>query len=81
MGDVTIGLYGQDFGNEKSQLSSELDDLMHDPGMIARRKEQEFQKSNFDYEHKLKEHLYQFENRQHDSALDGDNHGDAGTMM
>jgi hypothetical protein len=39
MGDVTIGLYGQDFGNEKSQLSSELDEMMHDPAMIARRKE------------------------------------------
>lgn len=86
MGDITIGLASGREGIERSQLSSEFGDPNSisavDPVRANKFKEDLFQKSNLEYEHKLKEHLYQFENRANETGLDGENiHGDAGTMM
>lgn len=54
---------------------------MMDPVRATKFKEDLFTKSNLEYENRLKEHLYQFENRVGDPNIDDALHGDAGTMM
>ena len=53
---------------------------MMDPVRATRFKEDLFTKNNWEYERRLKEHLYQFENRVNETDMDNA-HGDAGTMM
>jgi hypothetical protein len=52
-----------------------------DPVRANKFKEDLFQKSNLEYEHKLKEHLYQFEKQHIDMDLDNDQLMQEGTMM
>lgn len=54
---------------------------MMDPVRANKFKEDLFQKSNLEYEHKLKEHLYQFEKQHIDMDLDNDQLMQEGTMM
>ena len=92
MGDVTIGLAtergGHASGAEQSVVSSQAADptnslglAMMDPVRATKFKEDLFTKSNLEYAQRLKEHLYQFENRVNETGMDEALHGDAGTMM
>lgn len=72
LGDLTIGLMT---GGENSQMSdptaqNSIGMAMMDPVRANKFKEDLFQKSNLEYENKLKEHLYQFEKRDLEVDMD-----------